>query len=91
MEIGRTLTGQKIPSNQLLTNFFSKMLLSRNFCLKRVTVNSRNFHTVYTLMLQIVELIWIQHIMYILPPKWRSFLATKLVTSALVCSISESE
>ena len=37
---------KKSPSNQLYSIFFSKMLLSRNFCQKSVTVNFRNFHTV---------------------------------------------
>ena len=32
-------------SNQLRVKFFSKKLISRNFCEKMVAVNFRNFHT----------------------------------------------
>jgi len=40
-----TLTEKNISPNQLFSNFHSKMLLSRNFCQKRVRVNFRNFHS----------------------------------------------
>ena len=39
------LSLKKISSNQLFSNFFSKPLLSQNFCQKSVIVNFRNFHS----------------------------------------------
>ena len=42
------LSQWKISSNEFFSNFFSKMLLSRNFCQKCVRVNFRNFLTVFT-------------------------------------------
>ena len=36
-------------SNQLRVKFFSKKLISRNFCEKMVAVKFRNFHTVHTM------------------------------------------
>ena len=37
---------KKKSSNQLFSNIFGKMLLSRNVCQKRVRMNFRNFNTV---------------------------------------------
>ena len=45
VEITEIYSSQKISSNQLFSNLSSKTLLSRNFCLKIVRVNFRNFHS----------------------------------------------
>ena len=57
-----------ISSNQLFSNFFSKTLVSRNFCQKRVRVNFCNYHTVE----------YLQH------PNWSHFVCTEIACAYVV-------
>ena len=50
-----TVTQKKFRQINSLVFSLVKTLLSRNFCQKSVTVNFRNFHTVYVLIISCNE------------------------------------